>query len=125
MQKSKRDINKTLKKYGMCVIEGAFNNTSDDRKGRWYLHDLDADLIDKDGPGHTNLEDAYREGVTAGLLKQIDKREDVKSAHINLFEKAGNTSAYMIELQVRFGISQMQSELVAERVREFVKNTKH
>jgi len=46
------------KKSGYRVIRGSFTGTSDDRADRWYLDDLNSNLIDKRGAGFKTLQDA-------------------------------------------------------------------
>jgi hypothetical protein len=46
------------KKSGYRVIRGNFTNTTDDRADRWYLDNLNSNIIDKRGAGFETCQDA-------------------------------------------------------------------
>jgi hypothetical protein len=46
------------KESGYRVIRGSFTGTSDDRADRWYLDNLNSNLIDKRGAGFKTLQGA-------------------------------------------------------------------
>ena len=44
---------------GFSILEGAYQNASDDCLGRWYVQHTSQDFIDKRGAGYATQEDAW------------------------------------------------------------------
>lgn len=44
---------------GYSISEGAYQSTTDDRLGRWYVQAPGQDYIDRRGPGHASRAQAW------------------------------------------------------------------
>lgn len=49
---------KEAKEKGYRIIRGSYTGTTDDRADRWYIDNLNSNIIDKRGPGFRTRQDA-------------------------------------------------------------------
>jgi len=49
---------KQARKLGYLINRGAYFGTTDDRADRWYIERIDADCVDRCGPGYRTRREA-------------------------------------------------------------------
>lgn len=62
---------------GFRIARGSYQGTTDDRLDRWYADPVDADTLDRRGPGHATLADA-KAAIDEAIRPRFGGRETLR-----------------------------------------------